>query len=608
MFERSRPFGPGQARRPDPPSRLDLTQARRLFSFTRPYRWRLFAGVVAVIIASGFQLAFPLLTRDLFNNAFGTIGSGGAAASLNRIALVLIAIFLLQAGFNFMRVYLLGLVGEGVVADLRKALYGHLLGLSVSFFETRKTGEITSRLTSDISTVQGLVSQALAQFVSQLITLVGGAVVLFVINLELTLVMLAIIPAVIVAGAYFGRRLRRISTNFQDSVAEANASAEEAIAGIRVVKSFTAETLERRRYGLLIDRSYHLGKLRALVRAFFVPSIILAMFTGITVVLWFGGRQVVAGNLQPGDLIAFLFLTLFVAGSVGGFTGLYAQLQEGLGASKRIFELLDTGTDLPEPVAPRRLERVEGRVTFDRVSFRYVDRDEALVLDGVEYEARPGEVVALVGPSGAGKSTLVTLIPRFYDPTEGAIRIDGVDLREFETRDLRSHIGIVPQETLLFSGTIAENIRYGRPGAGADEVRAAAESANAHDFISEFPAGYQTRVGERGIKLSGGQRQRVAIARALLKDPRILILDEATSSLDSESEALVQAALERLMRGRTTFVIAHRLSTVLGADRIVVLDRGRIVQVGSHAQLVEASGVYQGLYEQQFRASEVPTS
>ena len=588
----------------EPRGRFDVKQLRRLFSYTRPYRWQLALGVVAVIISSAIQLAFPLLTRDLFNTAFEAIGDGFARANLDRLTLVLIAIFALQAGFNFIRTYFLGLVGEGVVADLRKALYGHLLGLSVRFFETRKTGEITSRLTSDITTVQGLVSQALAQFIGQSITLVGGALVLFIINLQLTLVMLAIIPAVIVAGAYFGRRLRGISTQFQDSVAAANASAEEAIAGIRVVKSFTAEVQERGRYGDLIDDSYRLARLRALVRAFFVPSIIMAMFTGITVVLWYGGRQVLSGNLQPGDLIAFLFLTLFVAGSVGSFTGLYAQLQEALGASRRIFELLDTGTDLPAPASPRQLDRVAGRVTFDRVGFSYGDRGEELVLDGVELEANPGEVVALVGPSGAGKSTLVTLIPRFYDPTVGAILLDGIDLRELNTRALRSHIGIVPQETLLFSGPIAENIRYGRPEASDAEVIAAAESANAHPFIQEFPDGYATLVGERGIKLSGGQRQRVAIARALLKDPRILILDEATSSLDSESESLVQAALDRLMQGRTTFVIAHRLSTVLGADRIVVLDRGRIVQSGSHDQLVAAPGLYRELYERQFRATE----
>ena len=443
-----------------------------------------------------------------------------------------------------------------MVADLRKALYRHLLGLSVRFFETRKVGEITSRLTSDIATVQNAVSQAIAQFVSQLIQFVGGAIILVVLNGRLTAVMMLVLPAVVLAGIYFGRGLRRLSTRFQDSVAAANASAEEAIVGIRVVKSFTAEDLERDRYAEQIDTSYRLARRRALLRGLFLPSIILATFVGISLVLWVGSRQVVAGNLLPGDLVSFLFLTIIIAGSMGTFAGLYGLLQEAIGASKRIFELLDMGSDLPEPERPQPLSATQGRVAFERVSFRYQDRGDEYVLKTLSLEARPGEVVALVGPNGAGKSTLVTLIPRFYDPTEGRILIDGIDLRDVTRRQLRQHIGIVPQETQLFSGTIYENIRYGRPTATTDQVRAAAEAANADTFIRAFPDGYDTLVGERGIKLSGGQRQRVAIARALLKDPKILILDEATSSLDSSSEALVQTALEHLMTGRTT--LRHR--------------------------------------------------
>ena len=330
----------------------------------------------------------------------------------------------------------------------------------------------------------------------------------------------------------------------------------------------------------------------------------MAMFTGIGIVLWYGSRLVFTAQLQAGDLFVFLLLTVMVAGSIGSFTGLYSQFQEALGASQRIFQLLDTPSDLPETATPTRLPTVAGNITFEEVSFRYGDRGESWVLQGIDLEAKPGEVIALVGPSGAGKSTLVTLLPRFYDPTIGRILVDGIDLRDLSLRDLRSHIGIVPQETQLFSGTVADNIRYGNPQATDDEVIAAARAANAHDFISEFPNDYDTLVGERGIKLSGGQRQRVAIARALLKDPRILILDEATSSLDSESEALVQAALEHLMAGRTTFVIAHRLSTILGASRILVLDQGRIVQQGSHEALLARGGLYRELYEKQFLASE----
>jgi subfamily B ATP-binding cassette protein MsbA len=587
--------------------KLELGQLARLLAFTRPYRVQLAVGIVAVSVASALGLLFPLIARDLFNTAFASDEAvAQLSANLNRIALVLIAIFVIQAIFNYLRVYYLGLVGEGVVADLRKALYKHLMTLSVRFFETHKTGEITSRLTADIATVQAAVSQALAQFINQLIVLFGGVAVLFYLNVQLTLLMLSIIPTVILAGAYFGRRLRTISTQFQDRVADANASAEEAIAGIRVVKSFTAEDLEVERYSERIDASYQVALKRAQARAFFIPSIIMAMFIGIGIVLWYGGQQVLSGQLLGGDLIAFLLLTVFVAGSIGTFTGLYSQLQEALGASRRIFELLDTKPDLFETPKPKHLGSVRGEIVFDNVSFRYGDRGEGWVLANLNLRVAPGEVVALVGPSGAGKSTLVNLLPRFYDPSEGRILLDGVDIRELSLKELRSHIGIVPQETQLFSGSIRDNIRYGKVDASEDEIVAAAKAANAHDFIVGFPNGYDTVVGERGVKLSGGQRQRVAIARALLKNPRILILDEATSSLDSESEALVQAALEKLMQNRTTFVIAHRLSTVQSADRILVLDQGRIVEEGEHEALLSRGGLYRDYYTRQFRYEDLP--
>ncbi len=580
----------------------DLGQLRRLLSYTRPYRDRLLLGIVAVGISGALGLLFPLLIRDLLNTAFGDgVDAAVARAALNRTALALFGLMGLQAVFNFLRTYQLGRVGEAVVADLRKAVFGNLMSLSVRFFEERKTGEITSRLTSDISTVQAAVSQALAQFVNQSITLLGGVIVLFVLDARLTLVMLAIIPAVVLAAAFFGRGLRRVSTAFQDRVAEANADAEEAIAGVRVVKSFTAEPLETRRYGGAVDDAFTIALERVRLRALFVPAVILSMFGGLGVVLWYGGRRALTGDLLGGDLVAFLLITMFVAGSIGTFTGLWAQLQEAIGASRRIFELLDERSDLPEPRAPRALDQVRGQVAFEQVAFRYAGRGDDLVLDGIDLVADPGETIALVGPSGAGKSTLVSLVPRFYDPVAGRVLLDGVDVRDLATRDLRRQVGIVPQDTLLFSGSVADNVRYGRPDASDDEVVAAARAANADGFIRAFPDGYATTVGERGVKLSGGQRQRIAIARALLKNPRILILDEATSSLDSESEALVQAALERLMEGRTTFVIAHRLSTIHGADRILVMDGGRIVQRGAHAELVERPGLYRDLHARQFR-------
>ena len=588
----------------------DFGQLRKLFAYTRPYRLQLIVGMLAVGVSSLLSLAVPQVVRRFFDTFVAS--DRGSLPNLNRIVVILLGIFLVQAAFNFLRTYMIAQVGEGVVADLRRNLYTHLMSLPIRFFETRRTGEITSRLTSDASVVQGAVSQALAQLVNQTALLVGSIVLLFVTNWQLTLLMLLVVPVVMFGARIFGRKLRAISTEFQDRVAEANASAEEAIASVRVVKSFTAEGLESDRYGSLINASYRIALKRAAFRAAFFSGIIFAMFSAISVVLYVGGRLVTSGGLTPGQLVQFLLYTLFVAGAVGSLTGLYSQFQEALGASKRIFELLEEKSDLPAPASPRALTSVRGLVRFEDVSFRYGaeadaadTRGKRAVLHNIALSAEPGEITALVGPSGAGKSTLVTLIPRFYDPTAGRITLDGADLRELDELALRAHIGIVPQETQLFSGTVRDNIRYGKPGATNAEVEDAARAANAHDFISAFPDGYETVVGERGIKLSGGQRQRVAIARALLKDPRILILDEATSSLDSESESLVQEALDTLMAGRTVFVIAHRLSTIRNADQIIVLDDGRTVQQGTHAQLLAQGGVYAELYRKQFRGETV---
>ena len=552
-------------------------------------------GIVAAAISSGLGLIFPQFVGQFFDAFI----SGSSLSGLNRVVFLLIMVFAIQAVFNFFRTYLLSLTGEGVVADLRSGLYAHLLSLPSQFFENRKTGEITSRLTSDISTVQAAVSTSLAQLINQLVLLLGSLVLIIVTNFRLTSLMLISVPVVVLGAIFFGRQVRKLSTQFQDQVADANASAEEAISGIQVVKSFTAEAHETKRYHEKVMASYQLAKKRAMVRGVFVAGIFFAMFSAISIVLWYGGRLVFLGDISAGDLSKFLLYTMFVAGAVGSLTGLYSQFQEALGASKRIFELLDTQSVLLEGTV--LLEQVKGNIRFHNVSFSYGDRGDELILKGISLEAKPGEVVALVGPSGAGKSTLVSLIPRFYDPNDGSIQLDGRDIRNFKLEALRKHIGIVPQETQLFSGSIAENIRYGRPDASDQAVQEAARAANAHNFILEFPEAYATIVGERGIKLSGGQRQRIAIARALLKNPRILILDEATSSLDSESEALVQEALDYLMKGRTTFVIAHRLSTIHNAERILVLDHGQLVEQGSHAELIEQSGLYKSLYEQQFK-------
>ena len=584
------------------PSRTEYRQLRRLLTFMRPYRKHFAIAMVGVIVSSGLGLVFPRIMGSLVDSA---LQPGADTSKLDTFALLLLGIFFVQGAFSYLRIYFLSATGEGVVADLRSHVYQHIMTLPVKFFDSRKTGEITSRLTSDVSVVQATVSSALAAAISQAITLIGGLALMFVASVTLSAAVLSFLPVAIVAAAIFGRKLRRISTDYQDKVADANASAEEAITANRVVKWFTAEETEIRRYVGKVQESYRVALRRARLRALFSPFVQFVGFGTIALVMWIGGRQVLAGSLTAGELVTFLLYTLTVAGAIGAFTGLYGQLQEALGASRRIFELLGERSDISDPATPATLETVAGRITFEDVGFHYSDRDVD-VLDSVNLEVAPGEVVALVGPSGAGKSTIVQLIPRFFDPTSGRILIDGVDLRDLRLRDLRSYIAAVPQETQLFSGTIMENLLLGEPDATPAEVRAAAVAANAHDFIESFPSGYDTIVGERGVKLSGGERQRVAIARALLNDPRILILDEATSSLDSESEAAVQEALDRLMEGRTTLVIAPRLSTVRDAHRLAVIDSGRIVQEGNHEQLLAEGGLYADLYHLQFRDGTEP--
>jgi subfamily B ATP-binding cassette protein MsbA len=571
-----------------------MAQFRRLFGFLRQYRGWLLVGALGVSASALLGLVFPRIMGTLVDTAL----ADSDFSTLDRIALLLIVVFVVQGAFNYLRIYSLGVVGEGVVADLRRSVFSRIVRLPVPFFDGRKTGEITSRLTSDVAVVQSTVSSAVAQALFQGISMIGGVVLLILLSPLLSLAVLTFLPFVILGGAFFGRRLRRVSTTFQDEVATANAFADESIASIRVVKWFTAEGTAAAQYDRDIRRSYAIAIRRTRLRALFVPFVTFIAFGTLALVLWVGGRQVLAGRLTAGELVTFLLYTLIVAGAIGSFTGLYSELQEALGASRRIFELLDEAPEVAEPEHAVSLDHITGAVTFVSVAFTYPGR-EMEVLSGIDLDVAPGEVVAIVGPSGAGKSTLVQLIPRFYDPTAGHILVDGVDVRHQSLQTLRGAMAAVPQEVQLFSGTIAENLRIAKPEATDAELEDVCKSANAHDFITGFPDGYDTIVGERGIKLSGGQRQRVAIARALLADPRILILDEATSSLDTESEALVQSALEVLMQGRTTLVIAHRLSTVRAADRLVVLDQGRIVEEGTHDQLIAANGVYSRLAQHQ---------
>ncbi len=581
-------------------SRRDFRQLSRLLSYTRPYRLGLLLAGISSLISTAFFLAFPQLVSRMLD---ASIFEQGNLAQIDRYTLLLVLVFAGQAVFSGLQNYLFARSGEGVVADLRRHLFSHLLSLSPRFFENHKTGDITSRLTSDVATVQGVVSTALVQLFTTPLMFAATLTILFWTNWKLSSFILAVVPVVILVAIVLGRMIRRLSKAFQDKVAEANARAEESIGGIRVVQSFTAEPLEAERYSQLIGESYRTALRRALVSSGLSGVVFFTIFSALGLIFWYGGRLVSLGEITPGQLVSFILYAFNVAASVGTLAGIWSQVQSALGASSRIFELLDTPSDLKEPESPYTLLTVRGEVRLEDVHFAYDERGE--ILRGVNLTAPPGQVVALVGPSGAGKSTLIALIPRFYDVTRGRITLDGVDIRQLRLVDLRRQIALVPQETLLFSGCIEENIRYGNPQASQAEVIEAARAANAHGFIMEFPQGYQTLVGERGVKLSGGQRQRIAIARALLKNPRILILDEATSSLDSESEALVQEALDKLMQGRTTFVIAHRLSTVRNAGQIVVLDKGQIVQQGTHEELLAQGGLYKDLYELQFREETV---
>ena len=576
-------------------NKQNLSKLSQIFRFLIPYKGAFIAGLVFLLFSSLTLLSFPYVAGKLIDTAQGSVW---IFSDIHHIALLLLGILAIQSIFSFFRVWLFALVSEKAMRDIRLAVYGRLVRLPVPFFDKRRTGELISRITSDVSLLQDTFSTTLAELFRQLVTLVAGVAFLLFNTPKLTVFMLATFPLLVLIALIFGKFIRRLSKKTQDELAAANVIVEETLQSISTVKSFVGEAYEVNRYGKGLEKVVRVALAAAKYRGAFISFIIFALFGGIVGVMWYGASLVASGEMSVGELVSFVLYTTFIGGSIAGLGDIYSQLQKAIGSSERVVELL---AEEEEAGTGAQMAAIEGTIEFDGAGFHYPTRPEVEVLKGVTFKIQSGEKVALVGPSGAGKSTIIHLLLRFYEVATGQIRIDGEPITHWDLASLRSKIGIVPQEVLLFGGSIRENIGYAKPTATEEEIILAAKKANAWQFISQFPEGLDTLVGERGIKLSGGQRQRVAIARAILKDPAILILDEATSSLDAESEALVQEALNELMKGRTTLIIAHRLATIRKVDRIYVLTEGKIVEQGSHQELMqEASGIYANLVRLQF--------
>ncbi|GLR80564.1 ATP-binding cassette domain-containing protein [Azospirillum oryzae] len=577
--------------------RRDLGPLRRLVPFLLPYKWRILGAMMALTVAAGTVLGLGQGMRVLIDQGF----AGGDTSLLDRALLVLLGVIALMAASTYGRFYLVSWIGERVVADIRRAVYDHVLTLSPGFFETTKTGEILSRLTTDTTLLQVVVGSSASIALRNTLLFLGGTGMLLITSPKLTGLVALVVPLVVAPIIFFGRRVRKLSRDSQDRIADIGSFVEETLAAIRTVQAFTHEAIDRTLFGKRVEEAFDVAIRRVRVRAVMTVIVIVLVFGAVGIILWIGGHDVVAGRITPGELSAFVIYSVVVAGSVGAISEVIGDLQRAAGATERLFSLLSVESEIRAPAVPKPLPiPAAGALTFDAVRFHYPSRPDWAALEGFSLAVKPGERVALVGPSGAGKSTVFQLLLRYYDPQAGSVRLDGVELRDADPVEVRRRLGLVAQDPVVFSANAWENIRYGRPDASDTEVRAAAEAAHALDFLDALPEGFDTFLGEKGVRLSGGQRQRLAIARAILRDPPVLLLDEATSALDAESERMVQDALDRLMHGRTTLIVAHRLATVLNADRIVVMDQGRVVETGTHGELVAQGGLYARLAALQF--------